>query len=80
MTAKGFSVPKKSQENIVYLRALEETVYSDHFQELFDRAEITREDLMIDQNKDGKVDEKDLVHVVEQQMRKIFEKDILDEL
>ncbi len=78
--AKGFVVPKKSQENLVYLRALEETIYSEHYQELFQRSEITREDLMTDQNKDGKVDEKDIEMVVETQMRKIFEKDILDEL
>ncbi len=78
--AKGFIVPKKSQENLVYLRALEETVYSEHYQELFDRAEITREDLMTDQNQDGKVDENDIKQVVEKQMRVIFEKDILDEL
>ncbi len=80
LNARGFSVPKKSQDNITYLRALEETIYSEHYQELFQRAEITREDLMTDQNKDGKVDEKDIEVVVEKQMRAIFEKDILDEL
>ncbi len=80
LNAKGFVVPKKSQENVIYLRALEETIYSEHYQELFDRAEITREDLMTDQNQDGKVDEKDIEIVVEKQMRTIFEKDILDEL
>ncbi|OLS12777.1 MAG: hypothetical protein RBG13Loki_3609 [Promethearchaeota archaeon CR_4] len=77
---KGFVVPKKSQGNIIYLRELEETIYSDHFQELFQRAEITREDLMTDQNKDGKVDEKDVEMIIEKQMRVIFEKDILEEL
>ncbi len=80
ISAKGFVVPKKSQKNIVYLRALEATIYSDHFQELFERKEITREDLMTDHNQDGKVDEKDIEMVVEKQMRVIFEKDILDEL
>ncbi len=80
ISAKGFIVPKKSQENLVYLRALEETIYSEHFQELFERKEITREDLMTDQNQDGKVDEKDIKTVVEKQVRAIFEKDILDEL